>query len=234
MVSKVNYRRKFKFFESENVSITVIDYGSVSEKCQYCQHSLRYHYVVDDKKTGQKGKMKVGCECVKLFLRDAGVDELLIERADKIIKKQMAALNHVRKFENLDIDKLYKIMSTAITYDNYRIRNFTYELVAKEMKERYDVTDRYSMWNERRTVAKEIEASDVIKSLREARNSERYVEASKLWKKKYNGKYRGLGEIFWNCTSGRVTLTKEMLEAYRDRMVNFYLQPVKSPFYFGG
>jgi len=227
------YRRKFTFYENEHVSITVIDYGGVVEKCQYCSHKLRYHYVVDDKKTGQKGRMKVGCECVKFFMKEIGMDDLMIERADKVIKKQMAALNHVRRFENLDVDKLYDVMSDVITFGSYGVRNTIDKMVQEKMKEKYGETNRYGMWNERQEVRKVINESVAVKSLREMRTTPKVVESHRLWDRKYNGKFRGLGDIYWRYCRDASSFSKGTLEDYRKKMVEFYLTPVKSPYYFG-
>jgi hypothetical protein len=227
-----NYRRKFKFFESENVSITVIDYGSVREKCQYCNHPLRYHYVVDDKKTGQAKRMKVGCECVKTFLHEAGVDEILIERADKVIKKQMAALNHVRKFENLDVDKLYETMNNVLMFNPQRISFIVRTEVDKKLSMLYG-KDIWGHWDERERITKEVRETIAIKSLTEARSSSTYIDAKTLWDKKYYGKYRGLSNIYYRYVRNSDSFSKVALEDWRQKMIKVYLQPVSSPYYFG-
>ena len=231
-MSKVSYRRKFKFFESENVSITVIDYGSVREKCQYCNHPLRYHYVVDDKKTGQARRMKVGCECVKFFLRQAGVDEVLIERADKIIKKQMAALNHVRKFENLDVDKLYNVMVNVLSFNSSRITAVINEMVNKEMKEKYNYESTWGMRKERDELRKVVRKNASVQALFEMQKSDSYLESKKVWEKKYYGKYRGLSGLYWTYRNTPGKFSKEALENWRQRTISGYLGTITSPYYF--
>jgi len=229
------YLRKFKFFESALVSITVVDYGSVKEKCQYCGHPLRYHYVVDDKQTGQQGRMKVGCECVKMYLRDLGVDEILIERASKVIKKQVAALNHARKFENLDVDKLYDVMQTVLVYSTSNIARMASLMVDKTLSEKYgnDCKWSHNHYEERQKLLSEAKQMPALQMMYDVYASEKYAECKKLWIKKFDSKYRGLSGIYWSCRRDPSRLTKEMLEAYRTKLVAFYLQPLSSPFYFG-
>lgn len=213
-------RKEFKFFENENVSIMILDHGRVSEKCDYCGHPLRYHFIIDDKIESKKSRMKVGCECVKLFLKDSGASEILIERAEKIIKKQLAAMKYAERFEKLNLNNLIE------TYEEmcncWKLRH-TARLKTNELAREKGIDSlSYNKYKE------ELEKLNESSGYSTAMTNLNIAE--KLWIKKYYGKYRGLSRYAYGYSK---KLEFATLEEWRTKMIAFYMKPVRSPYYFG-